>query len=228
MPKTKNGHITAARTLVVMAVFIAVFMAVLLTGCADAAAPDVEKADAGTAKTGTADGMTYRLESGMLHIQDDHGATIWSSDADWWVDDFRLGDVTGDGRTDVLFSLWKPYSFGSKKPERVIDDDAAVRNHLFLYTVKGGYAKPVWCSSGLPRPILSFELDPNGPKSPVSSGMILATEEGAYDETAYEADARSKSNALVDAGEARARYLDAAVDGKACRYLWEGWGFVPE
>jgi predicted lipoprotein with Yx(FWY)xxD motif len=145
--------------------------------------------------------------SGDVSVTDEASASgkeIWASDKNWWVEDYRLGDVNGDGRTDILFSLWKSYSFGEASPARLTNDDASVKNHLFLYTVKGGRAKSLWNSSNLPRPIYDFELDPNGEKSPVSSGMLLRTKEGEYKKDHTGTPAKSKT------------------------YQWEGWGFTPK
>jgi poly-gamma-glutamate synthesis protein (capsule biosynthesis protein) len=151
----------------------------------------------------TADGYTYRLMGGRLSVANDSGGEIWASDEAWWVDDFQIGDVTGDGRTDFLYSLWKSYSFGSASPKHLPNDDKSVKNHLFLYTLKGGRAKPVWCSSNLPRPIYEFKLDSNGEKTPASSGMLLLTKEGEY---------------AFDYKE---------TESSSYVYQWENWGFVP-
>jgi hypothetical protein len=148
-------------------------------------------------------GYTYRLHSGVLTISLADGREIWRSNTAWWVDDFCLGDVDGDGVQDVLFSLWKSYRFGSAKPARLENDDDSVRNHLFLYTVMPGHVKEVWCSSDLPRPIYRFTLDPSGEVTPVSSGMLLWTQEGEYREDF------SHTQAIP------------------CQYAWQGWGFVP-
>ncbi|MHC6202203.1 hypothetical protein ACYULU_03305 [Breznakiellaceae bacterium SP9] len=152
----------------------------------------------------TAGAYTYRLHKGQLSISDTEGRLVWTQDSNWWVDDFHLGDVDGDGQTDFLFSLWKSYSFGSTPPARFSNDDASVKNHLFLYTIRAGRTKQLWCSSNLPRPIYHFELDPSGRKTPVSSGMLLRTKEGEYTEDYHETAANA--------------YL----------YAWESWGFVPQ
>ena len=87
---------------------------------------------------------------------------------------------------------------------RLANDDASVKNHLFLYTIRSGNAKQLWCSSNLPRPIYAFELDPTGRKTPVSSGMLLRTKEGEYTDDYHD------KRALPHI------------------YTWEGWGFVPK
>ena len=120
------------------------------------------------------------------------------------MEDFRLGDVDGDGNTDLLFTLWKSYSFGPYHPERMENDDASVRCHLFLYTLRAGRMKQLWGSSNLPRPIYEFELAMDGEKTPVTSGAVLRTAEG--------------------------RYTDdfSRTEAEAHAYAWRGWGFVEE
>jgi hypothetical protein len=148
-------------------------------------------------------GYAYRLQDGALAVTAPSGAALWTSPPEWWVSDFGLGDVDGDGVTDCLFTLWKSYRFGEAHPARMENDDAAVRCHLFLYTARKGGFHSVWGSSDLPAPIYSFELDPTGKKTPVSSGMLLHTMEGAYTDDFRQAEALP------------------------CEYYWEGWGFVP-
>ena len=155
-------------------------------------------------RTETGDGgYVYKLDEGLLSVSDADGAELWRSDDSWWVDDFRLGDVDGDGAQDYVFSLWKSYRFGDAHPSRMENDDERVRNHLFIYTVLPGHVKPVWMSSDLPCPIYSFELDPSGRVTPVSSGMLLRTSEGEY----------------------RGDFIRTAPVDRV--YAWQGWGFVP-
>ena len=148
-------------------------------------------------------GYVYNLVDGRLSVSVADGTEIWQSDENWWVQDFRLGDVDGDGAQDFIFTVWKSYRFGDAKPARMSNDDETVRCHLFLYTILSGYVKPVWCSSDLPRPIYSFELDKSGRVTPVASGMLLKTAEGEY------------------------RDDFSLTETKAFCYAWEGWGFVP-
>lgn len=150
-------------------------------------------------KEETSGGYTYVLEDGVLSFLDQNGKEIWSSDKYWFVDDFRLFDIDGDGNTDCLFSLWKSYCFYKNFDK---NDDPSVKNHLFLYTIRGGYAKPLWSSSNLPRPIYSFEIS-EGIPNPVATGAVLRTVEGEYTKD-------------YTRGEQR-----------EFEYTWQGWGFVP-
>ncbi|MDR0531514.1 MAG: hypothetical protein LBG83_05555 [Oscillospiraceae bacterium] len=147
----------------------------------------------------------YRLAGGVLRVYELAGKEerlIWQSPESWYVEDFRLGDVDGDGEEDILFTVWKSYSFGARHPARMEHDSAAVRCHLFLYTRKGGAMKALWCSSNLPRPLYSFELRFNGKKTPVATGAVLYAQEGRYTEDFAPTPAREHV------------------------YSWEGWGFL--
>ncbi len=148
----------------------------------------------------TSGNYSYVLEDGVLTFLDLDGKQIWRSDEYWFVNDFQLFDIDGDGNTDCLFSLWKSYSFYKDFDE---NDDPSVKNHLFLYTIRGGYAKALWASSNLPRPIYSFEIS-EGTPTPVYTGAVLRTFEGEYTKD------YTKSNE------------------REFTYTWQGWGFVPE
>ena len=165
---------------------------------------EIRKSRPQTSRTEEKDGYAYSLDGGVLRVFDETGSALWQSEDGWYVEDFRLGDVDGDGNAEVLFTPWKSYSFGPNHPARMKNDDPAVQCHLFLYTVRGGHMKSVWCSSGLPRPIYAFELSLDGEKNPVASGAVLRTVEGRYRED-------------FSRGEGR-EYV----------YVWRGWGFVEE
>jgi poly-gamma-glutamate capsule biosynthesis protein CapA/YwtB (metallophosphatase superfamily) len=150
---------------------------------------------AGETRTQTSQGVTFSLSDGELSFA--WGEEVfWRSDPYWYVDSFRLADIDGDGGTDCLFSLWKSYSY--TRGQDFMPDSPEVRNHLFLYTVRGGRAKSLWCSSNLPRHIVSFELS-EGIKTPISTGAVLTTTERPYGG-------------------------DAQVSPH--RYVWQGWGFA--
>jgi len=150
------------------------------------------------------DGYTYALEGGVLRVCDETGEAVWQSEGAWYVEDYCLGDVDGGGSVDLLFTLWKSYSFGPAHPARMDNDDPAVRCHLFLYTLRAGKMKSLWGTSNLPRPIYAFELTLDGPKTPVSSGAVLHTSEGWYTDDFSQTEAKE--------------YV----------YAWRGWGFVED
>jgi hypothetical protein len=161
------------------------------------------RADRSDGTRAGAGGYQCTLEDGRLSIVGARDTEIWRSEAEWYVDSFRLGDVNGDEILDVVFVVWKSYRFGAEHPARMTNEDAAVRCHLFVYSMKDDRVKPLWCSSSLPRPIDSFELDAGGEQTPVLSGARLVTQEGMYTED------------------------DRETAATAYTYAWSGWGFSP-
>jgi hypothetical protein len=153
----------------------------------------------------TAEGLVVTLQAGRLTVYDSEGVLLWQTPETWWVEDVSLADVDADGRLDVLFSLWKSWSFAGEPP-LYAEDSPVVLSHLFLYTFFEGKPKAVWCSSALPRPLLAIELSLDGEQTPVRSGALLHTREGEYAEDA--------ATTLSSAGETK-------------EYAWEKWGFVP-
>jgi hypothetical protein len=188
----------------------------LLASCAGGEAPGdaftaeyraflaAREGDASPAVSESSGGYQFVSENGRLCVSNADGAEIWRSNDEWYVDAFSLGDVNRDRVLDVVFVVWKSYSFGAEHPARTANDDASVRCHLFVYSVKDDRVKPLWCSSNLPRPIYALEPAADGEKTPALSGMRLTTLEGAYTE---------------DYGKtASSEYT----------YAWSAWGFVPE
>ncbi|MDR2360221.1 MAG: CapA family protein [Oscillospiraceae bacterium] len=149
------------------------------------------------------DGYRFALENGRLSVGGTDNAEVWRSKGEWYVESFRIGDVNLDGITDFVFVVWKSYSYGAEHPNRMTNDDAAVRCHLFVYSVKDDRVKELWCSSNLPRPIYSFELYTDGEQTPTLSGVRLVAREGNYTE--------DYSKTVSTEYE----------------YAWNGWGFSP-
>jgi poly-gamma-glutamate synthesis protein (capsule biosynthesis protein) len=189
----------------------------LLTACADSEAStqtagftaeyrgflDAHRNDGSEAVQEHSDGYQFTLENGRLCVAGTDDTEIWRSKDEWFVDSFSIGDVNRDHILDMVFVVWKSYSFGAEHPARMTNEDAAVRCHLFVYSVKDNRAKPLWCSSNLPRPIYAFELNADGGQTPALSGARLVTWEGTYTED-YSKTASSE-------------YV----------YEWSGWGFSP-
>ena len=100
--------------------------------------------------------------------------------------------------------LWKTGSFGSVKPFWHSGEDDSYKNHLFVYKLEDETFQPVWCSSDLDRPIISFEIDDID-----NDGLNeLVVKEGAYREIS------------------KGRYaLDTRVPFQVSVWKWEEWGF---
>ncbi|MDR2530874.1 MAG: CapA family protein [Oscillospiraceae bacterium] len=161
-------------------------LALLLTSCKPEPELTPEFRDFLTTRVATAaisesgGGYRFTLDNGRLNVTDESGGEVWTTPPDWFVSAFQVGDIDCDGITDVAFTLWKSYRFGSEFPSRMTNDDATVRCHLYVYSVNGGRVKSMWCSSSLPRAIYSLELNSDGVRSPEDSGVLLVTREGEY------------------------------------------------
>lgn len=157
--------------------------------------------------TGDLDGDSnverYLLDGHRLTVYE--GDTLlWQSPREWRVDGFALGDVNHDGNVNLVMSLWKQGSFGPVKPFCENGPDRSYKNHLFVYRLTGDALQPVWCSSDLDHPIVSFEI-----RDVAGDGLNrMVVKEGSYRRIAGE------------------RY---ALDGKASTHTtvwkWDGWGF---
>ncbi len=104
----------------------------------------------------------YILDRQTLTVRE--GAELlWQSPKDWSVDNFDLGDADNDGTVNLVITLWKTGNFGTVRPFWDTGADASYKNHLFVFKMQNNTFKPVWCSSNLDRPIVSFAIrDVNG------------------------------------------------------------------
>lgn len=145
----------------------------------------------------------YILENSVLSVKEE-GLPIWKSSEGWHVDGFSLGDVDNDGTVNLVFSLWKEGSFGKAKPFWHEGGDVSYKNHLFVYKLEGNTFRPVWCSSDLFRPIVSFDI-----KDADGDGLNdLVVLEGQYKKVSGE------------------RYTtDPDSEARATVWQWEEWGF---
>ncbi len=103
-------------------------------------------------------GEEYELNNGRLSIWE-NGKNIWSSPAEWWIDNFRLADPIGDGKVYLNLSVWKSGSFGASRPFWVDANDESVKNHYFVFQLVDGRMNPIWQSSNLEAPNCEFRLD---------------------------------------------------------------------
>jgi hypothetical protein len=146
----------------------------------------------------------YSLTDNVLSVEEE-GQMLWRSPQDWHVDGFSLGDADNDGKSNLVFSLWKKGSFGEVKPFWHEGEDVSYKNHLFVYKLEGDTFRPVWCSSDLSRPILSFDVkDHDG-----DSLNELVVSEGRYKKLA---------------GERYTTDPDAKL--RTTVWKWEEWGFI--
>ena len=106
--------------------------------------------------------FTVRLSGKKAVIKKDT-ETLWTSDPEWKVSDFVLGDIDHDGETELLLLVWKRGSYGDYKPFWVEEDEDTYSQHIFIYDLKpeeDGPAAPIWMSSKMGIDAASFFMDP--------------------------------------------------------------------
>jgi poly-gamma-glutamate capsule biosynthesis protein CapA/YwtB (metallophosphatase superfamily) len=95
------------------------------------------------------------LENGRVRLEQDY-SVVWQSSDDWWIDDFRVDDSTGDGELKLNMSAWRAGNFGRSKPFWIEKNDMSIKNHLFVMRYSQGDFKSVWMSSNLSKPNREF------------------------------------------------------------------------
>jgi len=144
----------------------------------------------------------YTLKEGVLSVMED-STEIWRSPEGTRVQHFAIGDIDGDGRDDLAISLWRRGSFGRHKPFWHTEADDAFQNHLFIYHMREGVLRPMWCSSALRKPIASLSIDQG------EQGPTLTVWEGQYKKP------YGKTYAL-----------DETHGYEELTWRWSEWGFV--
>lgn len=117
----------------------------------------------------------YLLERGTLTVTED-GSTLWTSPAEWWIDEFAVADADGDGTLDITMAAWKEGDFGGTLPFWHESNDMSIKQHMFVFTLRNGEMQSVWQSSNLDAPNCAFtfaDVDADG----IEELVVL---EGAY------------------------------------------------
>lgn len=109
------------------------------------------------------------LENGRLEvfavgrdIKENVRCRMLATEKNVYVSDFIFADLDGDGFPELIFSLWKRGSFGSCRPSwhaahEASDDE--ISSHLYVYSVRRGRVRPLWCSSAVKPAIKSIAKD---------------------------------------------------------------------
>ncbi len=118
-----------------------------------------ERVEAARLSGGAAETLTLRRRA--LTVQNGAGETVWRSEKGWLVQDFCVGDVTGDGAPELLVLLYKRGSYGASRPFWEKENDAGWSQHIFIYSWSGeaGAPRPIWMASALPVRAAGFSLD---------------------------------------------------------------------
>lgn len=89
------------------------------------------------------------LSQGSAHITSASGETLYTSEHTWHVQDALVGDVTGDGRPELVMLVWRRGNYGNSRPfwERGID--LRMTQHLYVMGLENGSMHAVWMSHEL-------------------------------------------------------------------------------
>ena len=145
----------------------------------------------------------YILDNHCLIVRE-NDQIIWQSPKDWSIDSFVLGDADNDKTVNLVISLWKKGSFGQIKPFWFQGEDKSYKNHLFVLKLTDNTFRPLWFSSDLDRPIVSFAI--------------------------IDVDSESLNELVVEQGKYRKiwgeRYaLDTKAPLETVIWQWQEWGF---
>lgn len=99
----------------------------------------------------------YVLQSQQLQVFE-NSRLLWQTPGEWQVKQVRLADADNNKQTELLLVIWKKGSFGKSKPFWVKGPDDKYTCHLFLYRLRSGRMKEVWCSSALQYPIIDLDV----------------------------------------------------------------------
>ncbi len=105
--------------------------------------------------TGDGDAEQVRRERERVIIYED-GVEAWRSPSSWRVVDVALGDVTDDGRNELVLALWKQGLDGLEPPDPA--KESMLRNWPFIVGYRGGIYRTLWGGSAVVLPIQEIQL----------------------------------------------------------------------
>ncbi len=150
----------------------------------------------------------YAHKNFRLKVYEDD-KILWESPAEYKIDHVAIGDVTGDGRGNLLICVWKKGSFGRYRPFWHHGKDDEYKHHLFIYEYKDGRFKPRWFSSSLLRPITDMELIQNDDVG--NQHLKLFVVEGKYKKAPF--------------GKHTVDRKASITQGRSSIWEWDKWGF---
>jgi len=99
----------------------------------------------------------FTLADGRLRLEQG-GRLLWESPPEWWVQDFSLGDLNGDGRPQVALSLWRMRGREGPPPLLPVSLDFSINNYLKVFRLRQQSLESVWQSPALARPLEEWLL----------------------------------------------------------------------
>jgi hypothetical protein len=108
------------------------------------------------------------LNSGVLSVSGTISGA-WKTEPGWQVTSYTVGDADGDGRPELIYTLWKPRLVWNRPPEggmSVNQEGGEMLPHIYIngWREAGGTwdMRPVWHGSPRPAPVLAVAVAPIG------------------------------------------------------------------
>lgn len=90
---------------------------------------------------------------------------LWTSDSAWRVTGYTVGDIDGDGQSELVYTLWKN-SLTWQRPSGggmlVNMQGGDILPHIYINGWRRGQMSPVWQGSPRPAPALAVAVAPLG------------------------------------------------------------------
>ena len=109
------------------------------------------------------------LRDGVLAVsaKDASGVykVVWRSEPGWNITGYTVGDADGDGRPELVYTLWKR-ALASNRPAggglEVDMNGGPMLPHIYVNGWREGAMRPVWHGSPRPAPVLAVAVAPVG------------------------------------------------------------------
>lgn len=96
------------------------------------------------------------LHGGALTLR---GFEDWTPSRAVRVQDALIGDIDADGADELMLLCWRIGSYGAHRPFWVTANDRRWGQHIFIYELEPDGPRPVWMSSSLGFPVVSWTLE---------------------------------------------------------------------
>ncbi|MDQ6692998.1 MAG: CapA family protein [Chloroflexota bacterium] len=118
-----------------------------------------------TVDLGTGSPVTAQLRNGTLALTavgtGSATRTLWRSNPGWRVTGYTVGDANGDGKPDLVYTLWKRSLIWQRPPGggmSVQMEGGPLLPHIYINSWRDGELLPLWHGSPRPAPALAVAV----------------------------------------------------------------------